>query len=98
MRLIDADKLLYCLSGWDWQDVYLPIHFKELVDEQPTVNQWIPCYKSLPRLYKDVIICLENGDVTSGARFKELWIEGEDISYEYGEVIAWMPLPKPYSE
>ena len=38
MRLIDADKLIEDMSNkWDMQDLYLPIHFKELlIDEQPT--------------------------------------------------------------
>ena len=37
-RLIDADKLLDDMKNkWDMQDLYLPIHFKELlIDEQPT--------------------------------------------------------------
>ena len=38
MRLIDADKLIEDMEDtWDMQDLYLPIHFKELlIDEQPT--------------------------------------------------------------
>lgn len=38
MRLIDADKVLeFMRNKWDMQDMYLPIHFKELViDEIPT--------------------------------------------------------------
>ena len=37
-RLIDADKLIEDMRDkWDMQDLYLPIHFKELlIDEQPT--------------------------------------------------------------
>lgn len=39
MRLIDADEALRLMSGWDWQDLYLPSHFKELVlDECETVD------------------------------------------------------------
>ena len=38
MRLIDADKLIEDMRDkWDMQDLYLPIHFKELlIDAQPT--------------------------------------------------------------
>ena len=38
MRLIDADKLIEDMEDtWDMQDLYLPIHFKELlIDAQPT--------------------------------------------------------------
>ena len=37
-RLIDTDKLLDDMKNkWDMQDLYLPIHFKELlIDAQPT--------------------------------------------------------------
>lgn len=37
-RYIDADLLKRELSGWDWQDLYLPTHFDELIDEQPTAD------------------------------------------------------------
>lgn len=36
--LIDRDELYKALSQWDWQDLYLPVHFKELVDELPVVQ------------------------------------------------------------
>lgn len=36
-KLIDSDELYKALSQWDWQDLYLPVHFKELVDELPAV-------------------------------------------------------------
>lgn len=38
-RLIDADKLKrYIPTRMDMQDLYLPVHFKTLIDEQPTVD------------------------------------------------------------
>ena len=38
-RWIDADALIEELQKWDWQDTYLPIHFKELlVDEAPSID------------------------------------------------------------
>ena len=54
MRLIDADALIKRIpSVMDMQDVYLPIHFKELlIDEAPTVDavpKWIPCSERLPQ-------------------------------------------------
>ena len=36
-RLIDADALIESMSAWDWQELYLPTHFKDLVDDAPTV-------------------------------------------------------------
>lgn len=37
-NLIDRDELYKALAQWDWQDLYLPVHFKELVDELPAVR------------------------------------------------------------
>lgn len=36
--MIDRDELYEALSQWDWQDLYLPVHFKEMVDELPAVD------------------------------------------------------------
>ena len=38
MRLIDADELQMKLRSWDWQDLYLPVHFDELIKEMPTIR------------------------------------------------------------
>lgn len=39
MRLIDADALIKEMERWDWQELYLPIHFKELlIDDAPTIE------------------------------------------------------------
>ena len=45
-RLIDANALKrYIPTRMDMQDLYLPMHFKTLIDEQPTVDavpvEWI---------------------------------------------------------
>lgn len=37
-NLIDRDELYKALSAWDWQELYLPVHFKELVDDIPTIK------------------------------------------------------------
>lgn len=38
-RYIDADALKrYIPTRMDMQDLYLPVHFKTLIDEQPTVD------------------------------------------------------------
>lgn len=34
--LIDRDEIYKALALWDWQDLYLPVHFKELVEDLPT--------------------------------------------------------------
>lgn len=41
-NMIFRDDVYKALASWDWQDLYLPIHFKEMVDEIPDAPQWIP--------------------------------------------------------
>lgn len=43
-NLIDRNELYKVLSQWDWQDLYLPVHFKELVDELPAASEGIQCF------------------------------------------------------
>lgn len=39
MRLIDADELLKIIDTWDWQELYLPVYFKEMaIDKALTVE------------------------------------------------------------
>lgn len=39
MRLIDADALIKTIETWDWQELYLPIYFKEMgIDQAQTVE------------------------------------------------------------
>lgn len=40
--MIDEKQLIQELHKWDMQDLYLPIHFEELVETQPKVGEWIP--------------------------------------------------------
>lgn len=65
----------------------------DLIDRQG----WIPCAKQNPDYYVDVLITTtvtvvvawrdENGDYCS-----------DGVYYGKENVLAWMPLPKPYEE
>ena len=42
--LISRQAVLDELEKWDWQDLYLPIHFKQILDDVPSVEnkgEWI---------------------------------------------------------
>lgn len=42
--LISRQAVLDELEKWDWQDLYLPIHFKQILDDIPSVEnkgEWI---------------------------------------------------------
>ena len=80
----------------------------ELVEEYN--NGWIACSERLPQesepvgtLCEVVNVMLKNGIVTSGwcNRYLEKWYvldhdHDYPLPYEYKDVIAWHPLPKPY--
>lgn len=101
MRLIDADalkaRLDYCTKKGMGSTIAWT--FKHMVDEQPTVEpQWIPCSESLPEYGKPVLWCNEKGSVfiTAITFMNELsWAVGK--KHRFCQVIAWMPLPEPYS-
>lgn len=81
---------------------------KELAEKYN--NGWIPCSERLPQesepvgtLCEVVNVMLKNGIVTSGwcNRYLEKWyvldhVHDYPLPYEYKDVIAWHPLPKPY--
>lgn len=62
MRLIDADKVLeFMRSKLEMQDLYLPVHLKELVtDEMPTAYDIDKVVKQLDKA-SDCYECTEQG-------------------------------------
>lgn len=67
MRPIDADALIKRMpSVMDMQDVYLPIHFKELlIDEAPTIDA-APVIHGKWVHYKDEHTCSKCGETVTG--------------------------------
>jgi len=62
MRLIDVDELLKKMEILDWQETYLPIHFKEMViDETPTAEPvyFPPCVDCQDRS-KEILTAYNN--------------------------------------
>ena len=81
----------------------------EAIEALPSAqSQWIPCSERLPEIKEhhvsDTVICYcSNGAYTFSQLQENIFgqcgfeCEREDDYYEaVGEVIAWMPLPKPY--
>lgn len=66
--------------------------FREDLEQEP---KWIPVSERLPEINDDVLISLEWGiDIGrySYGEWHSEWIN----NYDDGNVLAWMPLPKPY--
>ena len=74
-----------------------------ILDIPPTESdtvEWIPVSEKLPNTYEEVIVSIIDDsadsrleETTVAWRLDEYWISGNDT---IGEVVAWMPLPKPY--
>ena len=55
--------------------------------------KWIPVSERLPEKYIYTLWCASSGYVRSDYFNGEFWEDAKKLGYE---VIAWMPLPKPY--
>lgn len=73
----------------------------QLIDEQPKVNEWIPCSENLPDPYESVLVTAKmEGDSHSltyqGARTGCAFeLSGVKNPEEY-IVTAWQPEPEPW--
>ena len=88
-------------------DYYLQNHTNDYSEESHTAmmmaidalsssekpNKWIPVSKRLPEKYTYTLWCASSGYVRSDYFNGEFWEDAKKYCYE---VIAWMPLPKPY--
>ena len=96
MRPIDADKLKEVLS-----DTFGSRIVKEIIDNQPTVNEWTPCSERLPENGDGVLFTI-NKRIEIGVYLKkrDIWICNDEYGtvYDHSSVVAWMPLPEPYKE
>ena len=65
-------------------------------DTNVGTNGWIPCSERLPETYDNLLICQSDGYVNVGyyslGEFKDM------DSILYKDVIAWQPLPEPYTK
>lgn len=68
------------------------------------MTSWIPTVEKLPELEADVLIstCYENVETafltTTYDGSRQVWyLSDECPPMELSKVIAWMPLPKPYT-
>ncbi len=64
----------------------------------PTTN-WIPCSERLPEEADIYLVTID--DKKYGKRVEAIWYEGEKLGWDFritDDVIAWLPLPKPYNK
>ena len=96
---ISRQAAIDAMNEWEWQELYLPIHFKQLLEDLPPVKpeqKWIPVSERLPEKNDVYLVAINSygcptrdvdGFVSQSVRKWEM----------YGKsVVAWMPLPEPY--
>ena len=71
------------------------------IEALQTEAEWIPCSERLPEDGVAVLTTTENEEVDIDQvitdPFKERYFQS-NTAYDNFQVIAWMPLPKPYRE
>lgn len=96
MRLIDADVLKEKINTAFFSEI------GKIIDDTPTVNEWVPVSERLPEENGKYIASLEDSVYPQASFFNGKWFMRSlnGIAREFGEyeVIAWMPLPEPYRE
>ena len=98
----------------DMQDLYLPVHFLDLIDDMPTRSMpgWISIKDRLPADGEKVLVCLydrRRKKISNYPDGKRVTFRIDRIVRDCGEpyfwakgntssVIAWMSLPEPPKE
>lgn len=110
MRLIDADALLLRIDCHGTNKFgMLDEDIREYISKQPTIDpeslqlQWIPVTERLPESSQDVLITRRTKTGTVRVT-KAFYISSDDEGIWVSErgtdttgVIAWMPMPEPYT-
>ena len=87
-------------------------HVFDCIEEQQKIGEWIPCSERLPEMHREDMeaegeyYIISNPVIVTDGQQVYIAEYEEDMDYRYGwhsfdgedydNIIAWMPLPKPY--
>jgi hypothetical protein len=73
-------------------------YIRNMPPVNPTKTGWIPVSERLPKENEEVLVTTEWGEVTIGERYSTIdyFINDGAINANEDEIVAWIPLPKPY--
>ena len=93
--LISRQEALNAVS-WD-TEAYMAINMLPSAQKR---GEWIPCSERLPEKNSEYLVTkvdhITDDSLLDIAVYCD-WIQNNNGFYKADEVIAWMPLPKPYS-
>lgn len=77
---------------------------KRMLDNIPTADRWIPVSERLPEMYERVLISVKEDGYNERIELaflaqpapRNIRFRAIPHWYEIDDVLAWMPLPKPY--
>ena len=92
--LISRQAAIYAICKEECESGYCgtSCNYAEAIEQLPPAQQWIPVTERFPKEGNRYIIYHESYGIRIDAR-----IHGEWKTYGDETVLAWMPLPEPYS-
>lgn len=102
MREIDADKFRrYIHEQLELDDFCVPDEILEMIDEQETVNEWIPCSERLPETDGTFLVTVKSRrktrvDICNFNKYAKIESHRWGGQYVSMNVIAWKQLPESY--
>ena len=92
------DAVLNGLLAWSHMPMWREQKILDMVKKVPPAQQWIPVSERLPKERVAVLVwCPERKNIYCACyEEKQWWIFGAYFNKIEFDVVAWMPLPKPW--